>query len=79
MKNKKPISRKSGKTLIAVILVLVIMLLVYGIYGVSTNKELFTGAIYDEMDGIFPYIILLSSLPLILAIPIIGFFMKRKE
>ncbi len=72
---KKCIDRKKAIRWIIFFLLLSFLTI---LYGILYNQEIVTGRIYDEMDGLIPYLVLLTSLPLLLLALIIGLFMKRK-
>lgn len=76
---KKFINRKIGMKIIKFNLILGFLTFVYGLYGVKYNQDIFTQKeIFDEMAGIIPFIILLSSFLLILIAIIVKLFMKKQ-
>ncbi len=79
MRVKRCIDRKKAIRWIIVVLLLSFIAIVYGTYGILYNQEIVTGRIYDEMDGLIPYLVLLASFPLLLLALVIGLFMKRKK
>lgn len=77
---KKFINRKLGKRLFLILLLLGIMTSIYGYYGISYNKDIFTNKkIYDEMAGIIPFLVLVSSFVLFLAAIVIKLITKSQH
>ncbi len=58
----KSINMRVGKIFLFVFFLIGLLLLEIGIHGAITNRRLFSGKKYEEMDGLIPYLQILSSL-----------------
>ena len=71
--------KKIFKLLFVLTFVVTILLMLYGSYGLITMKDLFTGNIYDEMDGLIPLIILFGSFMSLFISLLFGIISKKYE
>jgi len=59
-----------------IILIVAIVSIIYGYWGAFTQSG---NKVYDEMDGMLPFFILIFGVILLFVFPILVFIMKRKS